>query len=319
MKNKKYFGVLVVMAIMSFGFFSCSSNGQGRVVVQEATENIGDNLNLQALGELVKSCRTPQEIEEKLNADDGINNLDLDGDGKRDYLKVTEYGSGTNHGYSICAVLSDGEPEVAKVEVDTATKQVVLNGNSQYYGDNNIYHSNFDAADFLLMAYLMQPRYTYYHSPYYYGHYGYGYYGRPIVSRSSYYSRPYVRTSTTRTVYKSVPSRSYTSKITSPNAKNTSSVATKRSSNFSNPTSSQKSFRTNTGSTNTPTKSSWFGKSKSSSSSSSASPSRSSSSSSSSSASPSRSSSSSRSSYSSPSRSSSSSSSRSSSSSSRRR
>ena len=94
----------MVMALMSLNFSSCTSNGQGqgRVIVQEAKENIGDNLNLQAVGEIVKSSRTPQEIEQKLNADDGINNLDLDGDGNRDYLKVTEYGSGTNHGYSIC-------------------------------------------------------------------------------------------------------------------------------------------------------------------------------------------------------------------------
>jgi len=238
--------VILMLAFMSISFVNCTStsNGQdGQIVVQEARENIGDNLNLQAVGEVVKSSRNPQEIEQKLNADDGINNLDLDGDGKRDYLKVTEYGSGTNHGYSICAVLADGEPEVAKVEVDTASNQIVLNGNSQYYGDNNTYQSNFSATDFLLMAYLMQPRYSYYHSPYYYGHYGYGYSYRPVVSRSSYYSRPYVHTSSTRTVYRTVPRTSYNSKLSSPNSNNKSSVATKRVSNFANANKSQKAFK----------------------------------------------------------------------------
>ena len=262
---KKYFGIFAVLAFMSFSLFSCvpsGSNSNGQIVVEEAQSNIGDNLNLQAVGEVVKSSSNPQEIEQKLNADDGINNLDLDGDGKRDYLKVTEYGSGSNHGYSICAVLPDGEPEVANVEINTELKQVVLNGNSEYYGDNNTYHSNFDATDFLLMAYLMQPSRSYYHSPYYYGHYGYGYGYRPVVSRSAYYSRPYVRTSTTRTVYKSVPRTSYKSKISSPNTHNKSSVASKRTSTFSKPTTSQKAFKVNnTGSGSTHKTSSGFGSS----------------------------------------------------------
>jgi hypothetical protein len=89
----------------------------------------------------------------------------------------------------------------------------------------------------------MQPRYSYYHSPYYYGHYGYGYGYRPVVSRSLYYSRPYVRTSSTKTVYRTVPRTSYNSKLSSPNSNNKSSVATKRVSNFSNANKSQKAFK----------------------------------------------------------------------------
>jgi hypothetical protein len=244
---KKLFLLSTVLFLMSFSFIGCEPSGNsGQVVVQEAQSNIGDDLNLEAVGEVVKSSSNPQEIEQKLNADDGINNLDLDGDGKRDYLKVTEYGSGTNHGYSICAVLPDGEPEVAKVEIDVQTNQLTLNGNQQYYGSNNVYQSNFDATDVLLMAYLMQPRYNYYHSPYYYGHYGYGYGYRPVVSHTVYHSRPVVRT---KTVYKSVPHTSYNSKISSPNSNNHSASAHKRTSNFNNATKSQKAFKTNTSNT----------------------------------------------------------------------
>ncbi len=54
---------------------------------------------------IVKTSSNTAEIEQKLNADDGINNLDLDGDGNKDYLKVSEYGLGAEHGYSVCAVL----------------------------------------------------------------------------------------------------------------------------------------------------------------------------------------------------------------------
>jgi hypothetical protein len=110
---KKLFVVLMV-SLMSMVFVNCTSstgNDQnGQIVVNAEQPNIGDNLDLRALGEIVKSSSNPTEIERKLNADDGINNLDLDGDGNKDYLKVSEYGQGAEHGYSICAVLKDGEP-----------------------------------------------------------------------------------------------------------------------------------------------------------------------------------------------------------------
>ena len=237
----------MVLCLVSLSFVRCgnSSNGQGQVIVNSSQPNIGENLDLRAVGEVIKNSKNPQEIEQKLNADDGINNLDLDGDGKRDYLKVTEYGKGSEHGYSICAVLKDGEPEVANVVVNTATSQMTMNGNSQYYGtSNNTYQSSFTTTDFLLLAWLMQPNYSYYHSPYYYGHYGYGYSYRPIVSYHSYSSRPTMRT-TTRYTTVSRP----TNTIKSPNSNNTSSLATKRISNFSNASTSQKAFKSNQNST----------------------------------------------------------------------
>ena len=272
MKNIYLF---LLLCFVSFSFVGCGSSGNnGQVIVNSSQPNIGENLDLRAVGEVIKNSRNPQEIEQKLNADDGINNLDLDGDGNRDYLKVTEYGKGSEHGYSICAVLKDGEPEVANVVVNTATNQMTMNGNSQYYGNNNnTYQSSFNTTDFLLLAWLMSPNYSYYHSPYHYGYYGYGYSYRPIVSYHTYSSRPTMRTVTTTRTYTTVPRTTHT--ISSPNANNTSSVASKRVSNFSNASSSQKSFNSN--SSSTPRGSGGFGN-KSSSSSSSSSSSRSSSS-----------------------------------------
>ena len=240
--------VLFTSTLVSSILLSCSSNDNNRqgsqVVVNQSQPNIGENLNLQAVGEIIRHSSNPQEIEKKLNEPDGVNNLDLDGDGKIDYLKVTEYGKGSEHGYSICAVLKDGEPEVANVVINTLPNQqaqMSLNGNPTYYGNqNNTYQSSFNATDFLLLAWLMQPHYSYYHSPYHYGYYGYGYGLRPIVSYHSYYARPYIR-SVPRTY---TVSRPVTSSIASPNAHNTSSVATHRAS-LSNPTQSQKSFKVN--------------------------------------------------------------------------
>lgn len=218
---------------------SPNNNGNTQVVVN-ATEAIGDHLNLQALGELIKSSKNPQEIEQKLNQPDGINNLDLDGDGKTDYLSVTEYGDGATHGYSVCAELADGKQEVANVQINTQNSTMVVNGNQNYYGANNCYQSSFSTADMFLLAYLMQPRHIYYASPYHYGYYGYGYRPYVTVPRSAYYSRPYVHTATTKTTYRTVTT--HTTTVKSPNANAVSKQATTRS--LSSPTRSQKSFST---------------------------------------------------------------------------
>src|SRR6478609_166449 len=97
--NKK----LLLSAVLLVSLASCKDTG--RVYVQEplqsqsptqdvvvtpASQNIGDNLDLQSLGELVKQSGNAQDIENKLNSDGSINNLDLDGDGQVDYIKVNE-------------------------------------------------------------------------------------------------------------------------------------------------------------------------------------------------------------------------------------
>lgn len=260
--------LFLTLLLVSLNFVGCSpSNGQSntQVVVNQSQPNIGDNLDLRALGEIIKNSKNPQEIEQKLNADNSINNLDLDGDGNRDYLKVTEYGKGAEHGYSICAVLKDGSPEVANVTINTTNSQMNLTGNPNYYGSsNNTYQSTFSTTDFLLLAWMMQPHYSYYSSPYYYGHYGYGYtYDRRVVSYDAYHSRPFYRTVSTNRSYR-VSRTPIHSTVSSPNARNTSSIATKRVSNFSNASSSQKSFSTGS-SSNSTRKSTGFGSSRSSS------------------------------------------------------
>jgi hypothetical protein len=81
MRNIKSF-LLIAVVVLAFSMISCTSNpNSNSQVVVNATQAIGDNLNLQALGELIKSCNSPQEIEQKLNQPNGINNLDLNNDG----------------------------------------------------------------------------------------------------------------------------------------------------------------------------------------------------------------------------------------------
>ena len=246
MKTKNLFFVLLVALLTVFvGCTNQPYQGQGSsglVTVNESEPSVGENLDLQALGELVKQSNNPQEIEQKLNMDNSINNLDLDGDGNRDYLKVTEFGEGNDRGYSITDVQSDGEPEVATVNVNIQNQTMELNGNPNYYGNmNNSYQSSFSTTDFLLLSWMTQPHYTYYRSPYHYGYYGYNYRPVPVVSYRSYHSSPYVSNSHSKTTYKTTTKTTTTTHIKSPNSKNTSKAVNNHVS-VSNPTHSQKSF-----------------------------------------------------------------------------
>jgi len=126
------------------------------VVTPEAT-NLGDNLDLQALGELVKSCSNAQEIENKLNASGSINNLDLDGDGNVDYIKVTEYGDGNTRGFSFTVDLPNNEKqEIATIDIqkNTANADMNINGNQAIYGQPVYYHSSYSLSDLMIMHYL---------------------------------------------------------------------------------------------------------------------------------------------------------------------
>ena len=96
--------------------------------VQEITTTATINaagLDLKALGELVKQCKTAVEIEQRLNQPGGINNLDLNNTGTVDYIHVTEYVSTNNgRGFSFTVIGKTGEKqEIATIEISNVNSQ----------------------------------------------------------------------------------------------------------------------------------------------------------------------------------------------------
>ena len=196
---------------------SCSNNNDRPLpnatvtVVDEGAKDAG--LDLQALGELVKKSPSPAKLEEALNQPGSINNLDLDHDGKVDYIKVNEaVGDGGKKDLKFVDESGDGtKTEVADVTIDKSSdNQGTMNvaGNQGVYGNNNTYQSSFPIGEVLLMAYLFAPHPLYY-SPFGFGAYP-GYY-RPYapVPMASY--RTTVNTYTshpTGSLAKPAPSRS---------------------------------------------------------------------------------------------------------------
>jgi hypothetical protein len=193
----------------------CGNNRpeQNNVTIENNT-TAGFDVN--RLADMVKKSTDPQVLEKAINdPNNQINNLDLDKDGKIDYLKVTE--PGKNQLNVVDDISNDNSVTVASIKVDPSSdnQQADLNiqGNPNYVGDNYMYHSHFGLGDFLLLSYLMRPH------PYYMPMYHYGYY-------PSYYSHSRVMTN-------------YRTSAPSPSVNKSYSR-----SSLSSPSSSQRSFGT---------------------------------------------------------------------------
>jgi len=266
--------LFIAMACL-VAFSSCGPNQNyngngGRVVVNQPNvvvtpaSSLGDNLDLQALGELVKSSNDAQTIENQLNSSGSINNLDLDGDGNVDYIKVTEYGDGNARGFSFTVDLPNGEKqEIATVDLQKGSNNVAMNiqGNQQVYGNGAYYQSQYSLSDLMIMSYLFSPHRGYY-SPYHYGYYPSYYHSYRSAPMASYRSRV---SSTTKTTKITRTTTRPTTTAKSPNSSYSSKSVNTRQQSLANPTRSQKSF-TKTSPSNSRPSTSGFGNKKSSSS-----------------------------------------------------
>lgn len=238
----KYLAIFfLVIALWSFCSEPDYEGGSYNVEVQTLVP-AKDGLDLKAVGSLLKKAKNAQEFEKLLNDPaQGVNNMDLNGDGKVDYINVTEYGNDKVKGFSLTTQPDAGETqEIATIEIEkTSDNQadVRINGNEQIYGSNGYYRSHIGIGEILLMGYLFRPH-SYYMSPWHYGYYP-GYYHPYRSMPYSSYSRR------TRSMYNngsfSRASRSgFSSAVKSPNAGKT---ATKIRAPLARPTQTQRSFQ----------------------------------------------------------------------------
>ena len=186
-------------------------------------ESAEEGLDLQAVTALAKKAKNAEDLERLLNQPDSINNLDLDEDGKVDYISVTEYkdSTKTTKGFSLSVDLGGGNiQEVATImlERDGAkdpTVDVAVNGNEEIYGTDDSYGGSWDYADSSFSSYAYG-NHSYYSSPYHYGYYPSYYSPFAVTATSGYRTRmqPYRGNS-------SLTSRASAwlkTKLTSPNA-----------------------------------------------------------------------------------------------------
>ena len=236
-------GVGIFALIVVFSLFS-QCGRKTAIPEPQSTEVIlkeySKGLNLAATTELAKKAKDAADLERLLNSQtEAVNNIDLNDDGKVDYIKVTEYGSGEKRGFSLTDEISPGKiQEIATIDIqreaDKATVQTT--GNPSLYGPGSYHHSSFGLTDALLVGWLFSNRPSY-SSPYGYGNYPPSYGGGwNRQGNDSYDGSMNSRTAGSTVTRSSQPAIS--NPAVSPNAEKTAAKAKV----ISNPTQSQRSF-----------------------------------------------------------------------------
>ena len=108
------------------------------VSLQDSTGLPGDNFSLQGALEMFKKAGSPEEFEKLVNTEDNrVNNLDLNGDGETDYIKVVNRSEGDAQAFILQAAVSESEnQDIAVIELEkTGAANAVL----QIVGDEDIY------------------------------------------------------------------------------------------------------------------------------------------------------------------------------------
>jgi hypothetical protein len=176
----------------------------------------GDNLNLYGVLDIFQKSATLEEFEKSLNAEDNkVNNLDLNGDGKIDYIHVVDHVTGSAHAIALQVDINETETQdVAVIEVEREINNKVhvqIVGDEALYGkdyiiepnqrtansadnDNGIESTTYYYPDaWVIFGYIFDPSFLMYVSPYHWGYYPQ--YWQPWVPLSTFiyygFHRPY--------------------------------------------------------------------------------------------------------------------------------
>jgi hypothetical protein len=173
--------------------------------VRDSTGLAGDNLDLTAVLGIFKDSKNIEDFEKKLNASDiKVNNLDLNNDGKVDYLRIHDYGKDNFHSLVIQDLVSASETQdVAVIEVEKKNNgeaHVQIVGDEALYGKNyiiepqekkqaqqsqyvdDVYANPNEPVVFVnawawpSVQFLYGPQYVFWVSPWYWGYYPYWWY-----------------------------------------------------------------------------------------------------------------------------------------------
>lgn len=103
----------------------------------------GDNLDLYGVLDLFKKSENPEEFEKALNSSETkLNNLDLNGDGEIDYIRVIDRTDKDAHALVLQIPVNEDEAQdVAVIEIekkDDGTAHMQIVGDEELYGKNYI-------------------------------------------------------------------------------------------------------------------------------------------------------------------------------------
>ncbi len=173
--------IILFYLFLFVSLYASSLFAQDVTTIQANSEDISDNLDLEAVASIFGDSKDLEDFEKRLNdPKTQISNLDLNNDGEVDYLRVMETGTEKNlHTISIQAVIGkDQYQEVATIDVEKDSKgetQVQIVGNVNMYGPNYYITPVYPVVPIFFTFFWMaayhpwySPWYWGYHPPYFY-------------------------------------------------------------------------------------------------------------------------------------------------------
>lgn len=135
--------IIIAAALFALLALGAPPAQAGQEVQPDSLGLPGDNLNLYAVLKLFQESPTIEEFEQELNKEESrINNLDLNGDGETDYIRVVDRGEGSLRAFILQVPVGDQEAQdVAVIQVEKegegkVTVQVI--GDEELYGKDYI-------------------------------------------------------------------------------------------------------------------------------------------------------------------------------------
>ncbi len=169
MKTKFTSSLLVMLSILFYSY------AQEVTTITTTSDEISDNLDLEAVASIFGNSKDLEDFEDKLNdPDTQISNLDLNEDGYVDYLRVIETSEDNTHLVTLQAVIGDNlYQDVATIEVEKDGKEITyvqVVGDTYIYGPEYIIEPVYVAPP-IIFTWFWGPLYRPWTSPYYFHHY----------------------------------------------------------------------------------------------------------------------------------------------------
>lgn len=188
MKRFTFCVALMLLSLMAI-------RAEETITVSATNSDVSQGLDLKAVAKLFARAANLEEFEAVLNnPDSAFTNLDLNGDGDIDYIRVVETGSASQHLIVLQAILAkDIYQDVASILV---VKDEADNVKVQIVGDEYIYGANYIIEPVyiyrpVIYDWFWGPGWVCWTSPFYWGYYPPYWYVRPCWEYHRYWSHCY--------------------------------------------------------------------------------------------------------------------------------
>jgi hypothetical protein len=172
---KTRFATSAVLLVIWAGFWPVFA--QENIRVTASSSEAANGLDLTAVGQLFKTSANLEAFERALNDPDaGVNNLDLDGNGQIDFIRVVEETDAGVHLVILQVPFADNDfQDVATIEVENTGEDVYnmqVHGNDLIYGrDYYVTFHDTRIRSWPIIAMIYRPVYRPYRSVFHFGFY----------------------------------------------------------------------------------------------------------------------------------------------------